>query len=174
MRTSLSSVSSETPEKEVSALISSLLVVGFARTDPVDIVHVIEFVFQDKRQVQFAPYIFGLVKRIEKVHGPYGSTKAVDITVSTSPCDLWVWGRGEAGRLGINGVQAQKFVFWVILFVDGVRDPVMVSFFNQTKIRSVKTFANHSLAIDCQGIAYSWGKGDNGRLGHGDTSHRLV
>jgi alpha-tubulin suppressor-like RCC1 family protein len=32
----------------------------------------------------------------------------------------------------------------------------------------------HSLLVTASGVAYSFGSGDNGRLGHGDTSNRLT
>ena len=44
--------------------------------------------------------------------------------------------------------------------------PVRVHSFDNIKIKGISCGKNHSLCWDIQGMIYSWGEGDDGKLGH--------
>ena len=54
----------------------------------------------------------------------------------------------------------------------------MIDFFQGKHIRDIACGSSHSACITSNGELYTWGQGDNGRLGHGDnvtqTRPRLV
>jgi alpha-tubulin suppressor-like RCC1 family protein len=52
--------------------------------------------------------------------------------------------------------------------------PVPVPALAGVRIASLSAAAEHNLACSAEGLAFSWGSGRNGRLGHGDCSARLV
>eukprot|EP00474_Spongospora_subterranea_P006862 CRZ07320.1 hypothetical protein [Spongospora subterranea] len=111
------------------------------------------------------------LQQLAKASGPMSSSSCALLSSSFDqnngqhplipPGDLYSWGRGENGRLGISSVVKKP-------------TPTLVSTFALKNLRDFATFANHALAFDAVGKAYSWGKGDNGRLGHGNTSHQSV
>lgn len=53
--------------------------------------------------------------------------------------------------------------------------PTLIPFFRTTKVLQVACSANHCLAlVRDENQVYSWGGGDGGRLGHGDTVDRFT
>ena len=49
--------------------------------------------------------------------------------------------------------------------------PKLVEAFNAAFIRDVSAGSSHSAAITSDGELYTWGLGEYGRLGHGDTNN---
>ena len=75
---------------------------------------------------------------------------------------LWSWGRGAAGRLGHGDEQGQ-------------RQPKKIEAFADQRVAVVSAGSSHSLAITADGAAFTWGKGEDGCLGHGeDLSNQLL
>mmetsp|Transcript_1477 Transcript_1477/g.2016 ORF Transcript_1477/g.2016 Transcript_1477/m.2016 type:complete len:602 (-) Transcript_1477:2-1807(-) len=79
---------------------------------------------------------------------------------------VYAWGHGGEGRLGVG--QCER------LGVEGAAKayfptPALIGRLNKVKIRQVSCGASHCLALADEDI-YSWGCGNGGRLGHGDTN----
>ena len=53
-------------------------------------------------------------------------------------------------------------------------NPTILKHFSKDNCIEISSFSNHNLAIDTDGLVYSWGKGEHGRLGHGDISMKTV
>lgn len=51
--------------------------------------------------------------------------------------------------------------------------PKMIDFFQGKHIRDIACGSSHSACITSNGELYTWGQGDNGRLGHGDSTTQL-
>ena len=49
----------------------------------------------------------------------------------------------------------------------------MIDFFQGKHIRDIACGSSHSACITSNGELYTWGQGDNGRLGHGDSTTQL-
>ncbi|XXQ32174.1 HECT domain-containing protein [Plasmodiophora brassicae] len=166
-----------------SQAISALLGLAIARASLADLLAVLQLILTtaDQVQLQVVPFL----QQLARTKGPLASTASPrsssalivaslgDASSASSAAaaergivrlpggDLFAWGRGENGRLGI-GSTVKKGA------------PVSVSAFSSTNLRQVATFANHALAVDMNDRALSWGKGDNGRLGHGSASHQSL
>jgi len=72
--------------------------------------------------------------------------------------DLWTWGAGGHGRLGLGNT-----ITWF--------SPQIVKDINNVK--QVSVTANHMLAIDDSGRLFSWGAAHNGELGTGRRLREL-
>jgi len=72
--------------------------------------------------------------------------------------EVWSWGYGQQGQLG-HGEGHNENV------------PKRIEFFHQRNIPVVQVAAGwrHSLCLTLEQHVYSWGHGDKGQLGHGDT-----
>jgi len=68
---------------------------------------------------------------------------------------VYTWGRGEDGQLGL-GDHNDQYMPRLIEALDG-KDIVAIS-----------CGSGHSLTLTSEGAILSWGRGDDGRLGHGD------
>lgn len=68
--------------------------------------------------------------------------------------NVWVWGDGEAGRLGLSTTGAHL-------------EPVQMPLdpFGGDEIVSVTTAQSHSIAVTASGKLFSWGKNDHSQLG---------
>ena len=77
--------------------------------------------------------------------------------------EVWSWGYGQQGQLGHGEGKNEKL-------------PKLLSFFTQRNIAVVQVAAGwrHSLALTVDSHVYSWGHGDKGQLGHGDTKSSLT
>ena len=77
--------------------------------------------------------------------------------------EVWSWGYGQQGQLGHGEGKNEKM-------------PKRLSFFTQRHIAIVQVAAGwrHSLALTVDSHVYSWGHGDKGQLGHGDTRSSLT
>ena len=76
---------------------------------------------------------------------------------------IFTWGSGILGRLGHGNEERQLAPRQV--------DPAR---FGGEKVAFVAAGGSHTLAVAAGGHLYSWGYGEYGRLGHGDTTNRLV
>jgi len=74
---------------------------------------------------------------------------------------VYSWGASEHGQCG-HGVQTHQLV------------PRLVAGLHHETMVKVACGGAHTLALSQQGAVYSWGRGSNGRLGHGDETSRLV
>jgi alpha-tubulin suppressor-like RCC1 family protein len=71
---------------------------------------------------------------------------------------LWIWGRGEFGRLG-NAVTTGNISTPVTTFAGG------------TDWKQVAAGYRHTAAIKTDGTLWTWGRGDSGQLGNGLTTN---
>ena len=71
---------------------------------------------------------------------------------------VWSWGDGDYGKLGRGGS-------------DGCKTPKLVEKLQDLDIVKVCCGSQFSLALTKDGQVYTWGKGDNQRLGHGTDEH---
>ena len=75
---------------------------------------------------------------------------------------VYTFGCSDAGQLGTGKLSSSAI-------------PSLVPSLASTPILAVSCGVNHTVAVTRRGTAYSWGWGENGRLGLGaDTSKRLV
>jgi hypothetical protein len=90
----------------------------------------------------------------------------------TEAGELWAWGLGAQGRLGLNDEQGRLVPTRV--------DP---QHFAHAPISAVAAGQSHSAAVTAVGALYTWGKGEAGYnpgsqvpggLGHADLANRLV
>lgn len=71
---------------------------------------------------------------------------------------VWSWGDGDYGKLGRGGS-------------DGCKTPKLVEKLQDLDVVKVRCGSQFSVALTKDGQVYSWGKGDNQRLGHGTEEH---
>lgn len=74
------------------------------------------------------------------------------------PGQVWSWGDGDYGKLGRGGS-------------DGCKTPKLVEKLQDLDIVKVCCGSQFSVALTKDGQVYTWGKGDNQRLGHGTDEH---
>ncbi|EOD32345.1 hypothetical protein EMIHUDRAFT_631926 [Emiliania huxleyi CCMP1516] len=74
---------------------------------------------------------------------------------------VWSWGYGTLGRLGHGDNHDQL-------------EPKEVEALAGRRAVAVSAGMSHSLAITADGAVWSWGDGDDGRLGHGDEQRQLL
>jgi RCC1 and BTB domain-containing protein len=75
----------------------------------------------------------------------------------TDKQEVWTWGSGEFGKLGIGDDEKHT-------------DPVLIPALQSVAVTEVSAGGFHSAALADDGIIYTWGGGDKGQLGHGDES----
>ncbi|OCT92505.1 hypothetical protein XELAEV_18015562mg [Xenopus laevis] len=122
-----------------------------------------------------------------------GSTYSAAITADG---ELYTWGRGNYGRLGHGSSEDQTVPMLVtglkglkVVDVscgsgdaqtvsvtenggsDGCKTPKLIEKLQDLDIVKVRCGSQFSIAITKDGQVYSWGKGDNQRLGHGTEEH---
>jgi E3 ubiquitin-protein ligase HERC2 len=73
---------------------------------------------------------------------------------------VFSWGEGEDGKLGHNNR----------LSLD---KPRLIESLKSKRIRDIACGSSHSAAITSNGELYTWGLGEYGRLGHGDSVTQL-
>nr|XP_012152188.1 PREDICTED: E3 ubiquitin-protein ligase HERC2 [Megachile rotundata] len=73
---------------------------------------------------------------------------------------VFSWGEGEDGKLGHGNCSS-------------LDKPRLIESLKSKRIRDVACGSGHSAAITSSGELYTWGLGEYGRLGHGDTNTQL-
>ncbi|KAF0719156.1 Aste57867_1246 [Aphanomyces stellatus] len=74
---------------------------------------------------------------------------------------VYSWGRGEDGQLGLGDTSDQ----YRPVIVEALREKVVVQ---------IACGSGHTVVLDDKGDVYTWGRGDDGRLGHGDNGWKFV
>jgi len=91
--------------------------------------------------------------------------------------NVYAWGYGEDGRLGLGDVE-ESDVFEIgydpntDLTYAYVVEPTMVGPLLGKHVTSVSAGFEHSAAVTEDGAVFTWGSGEDGKLGHGDTEDR--
>lgn len=68
--------------------------------------------------------------------------------------------------------QYSKCVWNLEFFLRSYDRPKMIDSFQGKHIKDIACGSSHSAAITSNGELYTWGQGDSGRLGHGDTANQ--
>ncbi|CAH1796720.1 unnamed protein product [Owenia fusiformis] len=95
------------------------------------------------------------IKKLSSSKGSDGHTLAL-----TTEGEIYSWGDGDYGKLGHGNSSTQKY-------------PKLIQGALAGKV--VKTMSagyRHSAAVTVDGELYTWGEGDYGRLGHGDSNSK--
>ena len=74
---------------------------------------------------------------------------------------VYSWGRGEDGQLGIGDTSDQD----TPTYVDSLRG---------VGVKQIACGSGHTVVLTGEGEVYTWGRGDDGRLGHGDNGWKYV
>ncbi|XP_077153037.1 E3 ubiquitin-protein ligase HERC2 isoform X1 [Ranitomeya variabilis] len=106
---------------------------------------------------QTVPMLVTGLKGLKVVDVSCGSGDAQTLAV-TENGQVWSWGDGDYGKLGRGGS-------------DGCKTPKLIEKLQDLDIIKVRCGSQFSIAITKDGQVYSWGKGDNQRLGHGTEEH---
>lgn len=85
-------------------------------------------------------------------------TRRTQLCLIVSTGQVWSWGDGDYGKLGRGGS-------------DGCKTPKLVEKLQDLDIVKVCCGSQFSVALTKDGQVYTWGKGDNQRLGHGTDEH---
>lgn len=80
---------------------------------------------------------------------------------SSSGLAVFTWGRGEDGQLGIGDTQ-------------DLHEPTFVDALRGIGVRQIACGSGHTVVLTIDGSVYTWGRGDDGRLGHGDNGWKYV
>jgi alpha-tubulin suppressor-like RCC1 family protein len=79
----------------------------------------------------------------------------------TSGTETWSFGSGMFGRLGHGGAENEAV-------------PRLIEALNRVAVKQVAADVIHSMVLTSEGGVWTWGDGDNGRLGHGNTDRQNV
>lgn len=74
---------------------------------------------------------------------------------------MYSWGRGEDGQLGLGDTSDQY-------------RPVPVEVLKDRGVVQICCGSGHTVVLTEDGEVYTWGRGDDGRLGHGDNGWKYV
>lgn len=74
---------------------------------------------------------------------------------------VFTWGRGEDGQLGLGDTSDQD-------------EPTYVDALRGVGIRQIACGSGHTVVLTTDGEVFTWGRGDDGRLGHGDNGWKYV
>ena len=109
---------------------------------------------------QIAPRILPIassVKYLSSSRGSDGHTLAL-----SENGQIYSWGDGDYGKLGHGNTSTQKLPKRVL---GPLADKIVVQ---------ISAGYRHSAAVTDDGLLYTWGEGDFGRLGHGDSQSRFI
>ena len=104
-----------------------------------------------------------LPKKVEALVGQRVVAVSAGTAVSlaiTADGAVWSWGDGGLGKLGHGDAQIQLL-------------PKKIEAFAGQRVVAVSAGYNHSLSITADGAVFTWGKGEDGCLGHGETCERF-
>jgi alpha-tubulin suppressor-like RCC1 family protein len=79
----------------------------------------------------------------------------------TSGTETWSFGSGVYGKLGHGGAGREVV-------------PRLIEALNRVAVKQVEAGYFHSMVLASEGLVWTWGDGDNGRLGHGNTDNQNV
>ncbi|CAD7972243.1 unnamed protein product [Amoebophrya sp. A120] len=82
--------------------------------------------------------------------------------VLTEGNEVYTWGSNKSGQLGL-GPDWQE-----------VPLPRTIRSLNSKNIRQISCAEHHTAAVSESGVLYTWGRGQNGRLGHGCKSNEML
>ena len=101
-----------------------------------------------------------------KVQGLYSG--AFHSVALSSKGQVYVWGRGEGGQLGLEQSQLVEVMqsLGIESFEPFVHTPQLVKIGNK-KTTQIACGEAHTLALNQEGAVYAWGWGSNGQLGNG-------
>lgn len=74
---------------------------------------------------------------------------------------VFTWGRGEDGQLGLGDTSDQD-------------EPTYVDSLRGVGVRQIACGSGHTVVLSTEGEVFTWGRGDDGRLGHGDNGWKYV
>lgn len=74
---------------------------------------------------------------------------------------VYTWGRGEDGQLGLGDTSDQD-------------EPTYVDALRGVGVRQIACGSGHTVVLSTEGEVFTWGRGDDGRLGHGDNGWKYV
>jgi len=114
----------------------------------------------DHRLVPTLVQGFGVTAEGQVVTAACGGQHTLVVTQEGA---LWACGCGCDGRLGLNDV-ADRHVF----------ERVGRAAFGGARVVAAAAGSRHSTALTENGALWTWGRGNEGRLGHGDLENRLV
>ncbi|XP_064294379.1 E3 ubiquitin-protein ligase HERC2 isoform X5 [Phalacrocorax carbo] len=106
---------------------------------------------------QTIPVLVTGLKGLKVIDVSCGSGDAQTLAV-TENGQVWSWGDGDYGKLGRGGS-------------DGCKTPKLIEKLQDLDIVKVRCGSQFSIALTKDGQVYTWGKGDNQRLGHGTEEH---
>ncbi|KAK3583560.1 hypothetical protein CHS0354_026149 [Potamilus streckersoni] len=96
------------------------------------------------------------IQKISSSKGSDGHTLALAVTG-----EVYTWGDGDYGKLGHGNSSTQKY-------------PKLVRGLVGKQVICISAGYRHSAAVTKDGELYTWGEGDYGRLGHGDSSSKSL
>jgi alpha-tubulin suppressor-like RCC1 family protein len=73
----------------------------------------------------------------------------------------FTWGRGEDGQLGLGDTSDQD-------------EPTYVDALRGVGVKQIACGSGHTVVLSTEGEVLTWGRGDDGRLGHGDNGWKYV
>ncbi|XP_063955724.1 probable E3 ubiquitin-protein ligase HERC1 isoform X1 [Lytechinus pictus] len=98
-----------------------------------------------------------IITRISSSKGSDGHTLAL-----TSEGQVFSWGDGDYGKLGHGNTLTQKY------------PKIIMGVLTGKVVVCISAGYRHSACVTDDGQLYTWGEGDYGRLGHGDSNSRNV
>lgn len=110
--------------------------------------------------VEMVPRVVDALIGKKMIYLSLGSKHTVSLEKGENKGDgnlVWAWGSGSDGRLGRSS-DAGEF------------RPVMLTALKDEDVVHISAGETHTLAISRSGSIFSWGSGDYGKLGHGDTA----
>eukprot|EP00611_Tribonema_gayanum_P013137 TRINITY_DN2393_c1_g1_i2.p1 TRINITY_DN2393_c1_g1~~TRINITY_DN2393_c1_g1_i2.p1 ORF type:complete len:688 (-),score=224.31 TRINITY_DN2393_c1_g1_i2:641-2704(-) len=131
-----------------------------AVSDPGRLVYVMGVVGDDPHAVQSTPIVVTGLLGLKVSQVCCGGQHAAVLTESG---DIYTWGRGGFGRLGHGTQDAVQAPRRVEAFVRGAKP-----------CKQVACGFAYTAAVTNDGDLYTWGAGENGRLGHGNAQDKLL
>jgi alpha-tubulin suppressor-like RCC1 family protein len=95
------------------------------------------------------------------LHEHHYDTNDDVIGASDAGLAVFTWGRGEDGQLGVGDTS-------------DLHEPTFVDALRGVRVRQIACGSGHTVVLTTDGSVYTWGRGDDGRLGHGDNGWKYV